>query len=69
MFKLANMRNDKNWSMDDVDRLLSRTEKAPQKEETVLERLPGVWHYASFSTHALLLKFHKTQAQVLIACR
>ena len=35
---MAKNRNDKNWSMDEVDRLLSRTEKAPQKkEETVVE--------------------------------
>ena len=35
---MAKNRNDKNWSMDEVDRLLSRTEKAPQKkEETVIE--------------------------------
>ncbi|MBQ8227388.1 MAG: hypothetical protein IJZ88_00075 [Clostridia bacterium] len=34
---MAKKRDDKNWSMDDVDRLLSRTEKAPQKEETVVE--------------------------------
>lgn len=37
MFKLAKKRDDKNWSIDDVDRLLSRTEKAPKKEETVVE--------------------------------
>ncbi len=37
MFNLSNNRDDKNWSMDDVDRLLSKTEKAPQKEETVVE--------------------------------
>lgn len=29
--------DDKNWSIDDVDRLLSRTEKPPKKEETVVE--------------------------------
>ncbi|MBQ8782612.1 MAG: hypothetical protein IJZ57_02435 [Clostridia bacterium] len=34
---MAKKRDDKNWSMDEVDRLLSRTEKAPQKEETVVE--------------------------------
>ncbi len=33
---LAKKNDDKNWSLDEVDRLLSRTEK-PQKEETVVE--------------------------------
>ncbi len=34
---MAKNHDDKNWSIDEVDRLLSRTEKAPQKEETVVE--------------------------------
>lgn len=37
MFNLAKNSDDKNWTMEDVDRLLSKTEKAPQKEETVVE--------------------------------
>ncbi len=37
MVDLSKKYDDKNWSIDDVDRLLSRTEKAPQKEETVVE--------------------------------
>lgn len=34
---MAKKNDDKNWSIDEVDRLLSRTEKAPQKEDTVVE--------------------------------
>lgn len=34
---LAKKNDDKNWSIDEVDRLLSRTEKPAKKEETVVE--------------------------------
>ncbi len=35
--KVSEKYDDKNWSIDDVDRLLSRTEKPSKKEETVVE--------------------------------